>query len=78
MVTGKVGGASGLWFLTESQLFFAHGMFSRNPEGATFENVSQELELEVSLDSYIIPRWDTHLYLVSTFNLTFLDCSLEE
>ena len=78
LVFGKVGGVGGLWVLTETQLFFATGMFDTGQKGARFENVSQQLELEVSPDTYIIRRWDTHLYLVSAFNLTYLDCTQKE
>jgi hypothetical protein len=78
VVTGKVGGAIGLWLLTETQLFFARGMLSNHPQNVTFENVSCQLDLEVAADSYIIPRWNNYLFIVSAFNFTYLDCSREE
>lgn len=78
MVAGKVGGASGLWLLTESQLFFARNMYGGSPESAKFDNISQQLDLDVSLDSFIVPRLNSDLYLVSSFNVTYLDCKLKE
>ena len=75
-----MGGVQGLWLLTDSQLFFTSDMHRDRPESAKFSNVSQQLDLEVATDSYIFvdPKRTSHLYLVSTFNVTYLDCQLEE
>ena len=78
LVAGKLGGASGLWLLTDSQLFFVHGLHGSHPERVEFLNVSQGLDLDVTVDSYVATRPDSSLYLFSSYNVTHLDCSRPE
>ena len=78
LVTGKLGGSSGLWLLTESQLFFVHGLHGSHPERAEFQNISMELDVEVTEDSYVATKLDSSLYVFSSFNVTYMDCSLPE
>lgn len=76
LVGGVMGGASGLWLLTNSQLYFVRGLHGTRPEGVEFLNVS--LELEVTLDSYMAWKFGSGLYLISSYNASYLDCSQPE
>lgn len=78
LVAGKLGGSSGLWLLTDSQLFFVRGLHGGSPEAVEFLNVSQQLDLDVTVDSYVASKFDSYLYLISSYNITYLDCSLQE
>lgn len=78
MVSGQMGGSGGLWLLTNTQLFFVHGLHGGDPDNTRFVNVSQELDIEVTMDSYMATKLGSTLYLISSYNVTYLDCSHTE
>ena len=76
MVSGKIGGSRGLWLLTDQQLFFAQGLHGGTPGNVKLLNISDELELDIAGDSYMASKFGYSLYLISAFNVSYLDCSL--
>lgn len=75
IVSGKLGGSGGLWLLTDQQLFFVHSLHGGAPEHVRFVNISQDLDLEVTGDTYIASKYGYSLYLLNSYNASHLDCS---
>ncbi len=75
IVSGKLGSSGGLWLLTDQQLFFVYNLHRGVPENVRFVNISQELDLEVTVDSYIATKYGNSLFLLNTYNASYLDCS---
>ncbi len=68
-------GSGGLWLLTDSQLYFVHGLHGGLTEDVNFVNISEYLEIEVSPESYLVSQLDSALLIISPDNITLLDCS---
>ena len=78
VVSGKLGGLGGVWMLTDQQLFFVLGLHGGPTENVQFVNISQKMDLEVTGDTYIASKFGSSLYFFSSFNVSYLDCSLAE
>ena len=68
---GTVYKSSGIWVLTDTELFFARNFYSE----VEFLNVSDTLGLEVVPGSMVAVGTEGLVYLATPQNITLLDCS---
>ena len=73
--SGKVGGAQGVWFLTESSLYFALNLDGSDPERVQFVNVSGDLEFDIFPDSQMAVDMSSSIFVATPYNVTLLDCA---
>lgn len=70
--TGMVNGQPVTWLLSSNTLLCAEGLGS---DHVTFRNISGNLELPVEEEGFIAPGVDDGLWVVTSINITLLDCS---
>ena len=75
ILAGKIGSSDGLWLLSYSELYFVHGLNGSVPTDVVFLNISEELDLEITPNSYIFSTFSSTLYVITSQNITYLDCS---
>ena len=75
MVSGQLGGSGGLWMLTDQQLYFVYNLHGKSTENVQLVNVSQDLNLDITAETYLASKYGYSLYLLSSYNASYLDCS---
>lgn len=73
--SGNLGGDQGLWFLTNSTLYFALNLDGGPPELVQFIDLSEGLEIDILPDSRIAVDITETLYVATPYNVTMLECS---
>ena len=72
--SGKVDGTEGVWFLTDSSLYFALNLDGGDPGRVQFVNVTSSLELEISPGSRLAVDAGGRVYVATPTNVTLLNC----
>ena len=76
--SGEVGEKEGVWFLTDSSLYFALDLDGGDPEQAKFVDISGALELDIYPGSRLAVGGEGTVYLATSSNVTLLDCAQDE
>lgn len=73
--SGKIGGEEGVWFLTNTSLYFVMNLDGGDPEDVVFLDIGSELEIDIVTDSQMAVDVGEAVYIVTPFNVTLLNCA---
>jgi len=77
LAEGEMMGMGGLWLLTSSQLYFVRYLNGGSPDRVEFTPISGFLDLDITAESYLAPMMPSSFFLVTSGNITYVDCSRE-
>ena len=75
--SGVLGGEPGVWFLTNTSLFFGLNLDGADPDSVQFVDIGDDLDLEVEPGSRLAVEVGERVYLATPYNVSLLDCSQE-
>lgn len=75
VVGGHVDGQEGVWLLDSTSLYFVLGFGSSSPENVQFLNMSDNLDLNITNNTYLTLLDKEKLYLISPYEVVLLNCS---
>ena len=77
ITSGLLGDEQGVWFLTNTSLYFALNLDGADPDIVQFVDIGGELEVEVGPGSLVTVDLWGEVYLATPYNVSLLDCSQE-
>ena len=75
--SGNLGTEQGVWFLTNSSLYFVLNLDGGDPGRVQFIDVGDELEVDVTSDSRVAVDTYDAVFLATPHNVTLLECSMD-